>query len=201
MSNNWPPADSGNSGNSYEPDKYASSNWQPGGYGQGDQGQQFGQGYGQPPAAYGDQGQGYGQGGYGQGGYQEGYGQGGAQGYGQGGYGQSGYGQGGYGAYGAQSAPAGGKPQNYMVPSIIATIGGFLFCCLLGLPAGIAAIVFGNKVDSLWNMGDYQGAGRLEQSQDLDDRCRGARRHRPDRQHHRVRHRRSGRLPQPVLIE
>ena len=45
-----------------------------------------------------------------------------------------------------------------MVPSIIGTIGGFLFCCLLGLPAGIAAIVFGNKVDSLWNMGDYQGA-------------------------------------------
>lgn len=105
--------------------------------------------------------------GYGQGGYQEGYGAGGyqsgAQGgyqecYGQGGYGQGGYGQGGYGAYGSQSAPSGGKPQNFMVPSIIATIGGFLFCCLLGLPAGIAAIVFGNKVDSLWNMGDYQGA-------------------------------------------
>lgn len=122
------------------------------GYGQGGS-----QGYDQ--GGYGQSGsQGYGQGGYGQGGYQEGYGQGGAQGYGQGGYGQSGYGQGGYGAYGAQSAPAGGKPQNYMVPSIIATIGGFLFCCLLGLPAGIAAIVFGNKVDSLWNMGDYQGA-------------------------------------------
>lgn len=105
--------------------------------------------------------------GYGDGGYQagpagggsEGYGQGGYQeGYGQGGYGQGGYGQGGYGAYGSQSAPSGGKPQNFMVPSIIATIGGFLFCCLLGLPAGIAAIVFGNKVDSLWNMGDYQGA-------------------------------------------
>ena len=105
--------------------------------------------------------------GYGQGGYQEGYGAGGCQsgaqggyqeGYGQGGYGQGGYGQGGYGAYGSQSAPSGGKPQNFMVPSIIATIGGFLFCCLLGLPAGIAAIVFGNKVDSLWNMGDYQGA-------------------------------------------
>lgn len=105
--------------------------------------------------------------GYGDGGYQagpagggsEGYGQGGYQeGYGQGGYGQGGYGQGGYGAYGSQSAPSGGKPQNFMVPSIIAAIGGFLFCCLLGLPAGIAAIVFGNKVDSLWNMGDYQGA-------------------------------------------
>lgn len=127
------------------------------GYDQGGYGQSGSQGYGQ--GGYDQSGsQGYDQGGYGQGGYQEGYGQGGAQGYGQGGYGQSGYGQGGYGAYGAQSAPAGGKPQNYMVPSIIATIGGFLFCCLLGLPAGIAAIVFGNKVDSLWNMGDYQGA-------------------------------------------
>lgn len=119
---------------------------------------------------YGENYRGSGQEGYGQGGSQGydqgGYGQSGSQGYGQGGYDQSGsqgydqggYGQGGYGAYGAQSAPAGGKPQNYMVPSIIATIGGFLFCCLLGLPAGIAAIVFGNKVDSLWNMGDYQGA-------------------------------------------
>ncbi len=117
------------------------------GYGQG--------GYDQSGSQGGSQG--YGQSGS-QGGYQEGYGQGG---YDQGGYGQSGaqgYGQGAYGAYGAQSAPTGAKPQNYMVPSIIATIGGFLFCCLLGLPAGIAAIVFGNKVDSLWNMGDYQGA-------------------------------------------
>lgn len=130
-----------------------------GGYGENYRGSGQ-EGYGQGGYQGYDQG-GYGQSGsqgYGQGGYQEGYGQGGAQGYGQGGYGQSGYGQGGYGAYGAQSAPAGGKPQNYMVPSIIATIGGFLFCCLLGLPAGIAAIVFGNKVDSLWNMGDYQGA-------------------------------------------
>lgn len=123
-------------------------------------------GNGAGDGGYGENYRNSGQEGYGQGGYQEGYGQGGSQGYGQGGYDQSGYGQsgaqgygqGGYGAYGAQSAPAGGKPQNYMVPSIIATIGGFLFCCLLGLPAGIAAIVFGNKVDSLWNMGDYQGA-------------------------------------------
>ena len=127
------------------------------GYGQG--------GYQPGPGAGGSEGygqggyqEGYGAGGYqsgAQGGYQEGYGQGG---YGQGGSGQGGYGQGGYGAYGSQSAPSGGKPQNFMVPSIIAAIGGFLFCCLLGLPAGIAAIVFGNKVDSLWNMGDYQGA-------------------------------------------
>ncbi|MFD5867850.1 CD225/dispanin family protein [Corynebacterium sp. NPDC060344] len=115
------------------------------------------------------------QGGYGSGGYgedyrssgQEGYGQSGSQGYGQndfgqggygGGYDQGSYGQGGYGAYGGQQGPAGQKPQNFLVPSIFATIGGFLFCCLLGLPSGIAAIIYGNKVDSLWNMGDYQGA-------------------------------------------
>ena len=127
------------------------------------------EGYGQ--SGYDQSGSQGGSQGYGQGGYQEGYGQSGSQGgyqegYGQGGYDQGGYGQSGvqgygpgsYGAYGAQSAPGDGKPQNYMVPSIIATIGSFLFCCLLGLPAGIAAIVFGNKVDSLWNMGDYQGA-------------------------------------------
>lgn len=140
-------------------DPFDSGDGSYGGYGENYRGSGQ-EGYGQGGSQGYDQG-GYGQSGsqgYGQGGYQEGYGQGGAQGYGQGGYGQSGYGQGGYGAYGAQSAPAGGKPQNYMVPSIIATIGGFLFCCLLGLPAGIAAIVFGNKVDSLWNMGDYQGA-------------------------------------------
>ena len=135
-----------------------------GGYGESYRGsgqEGYGQGGYQPgPGAGGSEG-------YGQGSYQEGYGAGGYQsgaqggyqeGYGQGGYGQGGYGQGGYGAYGSQSAPSGGKPQNFMVPSIIATIGGFLFCCLLGLPAGIAAIVFGNKVDALWNMGDYQGA-------------------------------------------
>lgn len=140
-------------------DPFDSGDGSYGGYGENYRGSGQ-EGYGQGGSQGYDQG-GYGQSGsqgYGQGGYQEGYGQGGAQGYDQGGYGQSGYGQGGYGAYGAQSAPAGGKPQNYMVPSIIATIGGFLFCCLLGLPAGIAAIVFGNKVDSLWNMGDYQGA-------------------------------------------
>lgn len=135
-----------------------------GGYGESYRGsgqEGYGQGGYQPgPGAGGSEG-------YGQGGHHEGYGAGGYQsgaqggyqeGYGQGGYGQGGYGQGGYSAYGPQSAPSGGKPQNFMVPSIIATIGGFLFCCLLGLPAGIAAIVFGNKVDSLWNMGDYQGA-------------------------------------------
>ena len=105
--------------------------------------------------------------GYGQGGHdQSGYGQPGSQGYGQGGHDQSGYGQpasqsygpGSYGAFGAQSAPADGKPQNFMAPSVFATIGGFVFCCLLGLATGIAALVFANKVDTLWNMGDYQGA-------------------------------------------
>lgn len=155
---------------------YGDGGYQAGPTGAGSEGYGDG-GYQAGPAGGGSEG--YGQGGYrpgpgaggsegyGQGGYQEGYGAGGYQsgaqggyqeGYGQGGYGQGGYGQGGYGAYGSQSAPSGGKPQNFMVPSIIATIGGFLFCCLLGLPAGIAAIVFGNKVDSLWNMGDYQGA-------------------------------------------
>ena len=174
-----PGAGQGGYGESYRgsgQEGYGDGGYQAGPTGAGSEGYGDG-GYQQGPAGGGSEG--YGQGGYrpgpgaggsegyGQGGYQEGYGAGGYQsgaqggyqeGYGQGGYGQGGYGQGGYGAYGSQSAPSGGKPQNFMVPSIIATIGGFLFCCLLGLPAGIAAIVFGNKVDSLWNMGDYQGA-------------------------------------------
>ncbi|NLT25055.1 MAG: hypothetical protein GXX90_00110 [Microbacteriaceae bacterium] len=108
MSNNWPPADSGNSGNSYEPDKYASSNWQPGGYGQGDQGQSQQDGqqvYGQPDQGYGgygqgDQGQQYGQG-YGQEQYGQDQGYDQTRAYDQGAFGQGGdqqgYGQGGYG--------------------------------------------------------------------------------------------------------
>lgn len=174
-----PGAGQGGYGESYRgsgQEGYGDGGYQAGPTGAGSEGYGDG-GYQAGPAGGGSEG--YGQGGYrpgpgaggsegyGQGGYQEGYGAGGYQsgaqggyqeGYGQGGYGQGGYGQGGYGAYGSQSAPSGGKPQNFMVPSIIAAIGGFLFCCLLGLPAGIAAIVFGNKVDSLWNMGDYQGA-------------------------------------------
>ena len=157
-----PGAGQGGYGESYRgsgQEGYGDGGYQAGPTGAGSEGYGDG-GYQAGPAGGGSEG-------YGQGGYQEGYGAGGYQsgaqggyqeGYGQGGYGQGGYGQGGYGAYGSQSAPSGGKPQNFMVPSIIATIGGFLFCCLLGLPAGIAAIVFGNKVDSLWNMGDYQGA-------------------------------------------
>lgn len=90
------------------------------------------------------------------GGYGENYRSSGQEGYGQ--PASQSYGPGSYGAFGAQSAPADGKPQNFMAPSVFATIGGFVFCCLLGLATGIAAIVFANKVDTLWNMGDYQGA-------------------------------------------
>ena len=49
------------------------------------------------------------------------------------------------------SAPASGKPQNYLVQSILVT----LCCCL---PLGIVAIVYAAQVDSKWNAGDHQGA-------------------------------------------
>ena len=77
-----------------------------------------------------------------------------------------GYGAPGYGAqtpgYGAQTPgygapgwspgpPAGVKPDNFLIPAILAT----LFCCL---PGGIAAIVFASQVDGKWNRGDYLGA-------------------------------------------
>lgn len=46
---------------------------------------------------------------------------------------------------------AGGKPDNYLVWAILAT----LCCCL---PTGIVAIVYAAQVDSRWHGGDYVGA-------------------------------------------
>ncbi len=43
------------------------------------------------------------------------------------------------------------KPDSYMWLSILTTI----LCCL---PPGIVAIIFSSKVDSCWNMGQYQEA-------------------------------------------
>lgn len=47
--------------------------------------------------------------------------------------------------------PMSGKPENYLVQSILVT-----FCCCL--PLGIAGIVFAAQVDSKWNAGDTAGA-------------------------------------------
>jgi hypothetical protein len=130
----------------------------------GPPGQGYGGGspYGSGGAPYGSGGgqQGYGGGTpYGSGGGQPGYG-GGQPGYGGG---QPGYGgtpsygsPGGYGGPGG--GPVGGDVPNYMVWSVISAVAGFLFCCLLGLPAGIAAIVFSNQVNSKLQSGDYAGA-------------------------------------------
>lgn len=129
----------------------------------------------------GDDGAGYresgstGQEGYGgQGGYSEGYGTAGGpqqgyegQGYAGQGYGAQGYGAQGYGAYGGGQQPSGPMPPNYMVPAVISAIGGFLFCCIAGLPAGIAAIVFANQVKTKWNMGDVQGAKKASDNAKL----------------------------------
>jgi hypothetical protein len=121
---------------------------------------------GQSP--YGSPSQGYGGGqgsysspqGYGSnappGGGQQSYG-GGQQSYGSGpGYGSApGYGSGpGY----SGGAPAGGNVPNYLVWSICSTVAGFLFCCLIGLPLGIVAIVFSTQVNKKLEMGDYAGA-------------------------------------------
>ena len=54
-----------------------------------------------------------------------------------------------------------------MVPAVIATIAGFLFCCLAGLPAGIASLVFSNQVKSKWSMGDAQGAKKASDNAKL----------------------------------
>ena len=54
-------------------------------------------------------------------------------------------------AVGGSNAGAGGKPENYLIQSILAT----LCCCL---PFGIVAIIYAAQVDSKWNAGDQQGA-------------------------------------------
>lgn len=88
-----------------------------------------------------------------QGGYQQneqaGYQQNYQQGYQQGGYQQGGYQQGGYQPGPVPNSPY--KPDSGLVWGILTTI----LCCL---PFGIVSIVYASKVDSLWYMGNYQGA-------------------------------------------
>jgi hypothetical protein len=63
----------------------------------------------------------------------------------------------GYQSYGSP-APAGPKPDNYLVWAILST----LFCCL---PLGVASIVFAAQVDGKYNSGDYAGAVDLRTRQ------------------------------------
>ncbi len=51
----------------------------------------------------------------------------------------------------AAGPPAGQKPDNYLIQSILVT----LCCCL---PLGIVGIIFAAQVDSKWNAGDQAGA-------------------------------------------
>lgn len=51
----------------------------------------------------------------------------------------------------SSASPTPQKPDNYLVWSILTTI----FCCM---PAGVVAIVYSAKVDSLWNKNEYKGA-------------------------------------------
>ena len=53
--------------------------------------------------------------------------------------------------YGQSAQPAGAKPNNYLVWSILST----LLCCL---PAGVVSIVYAAQVDGKWNSGDHAGA-------------------------------------------
>jgi hypothetical protein len=118
--------------------------------------------YGGAPQDYGS-GQG-GAPGYGAGAPQGPY-SGGSPGYGSGqqGYGgSSGYGgapsYGGGPGYGGAAPPPGGNVPNYLVWSIISTVAGLIFCCLIGLPMGIVAIVFSTQVNNKLQAGDYAGA-------------------------------------------
>ncbi len=62
------------------------------------------------------------------------------------------------------AAPHGNIP-NYMIWSILGTIASVVLCCfncisILGLGTGIVAIVFSNKVNTLQQQGDIEGARR-----------------------------------------
>lgn len=46
----------------------------------------------------------------------------------------------------------------YMWQSVTATVVGLIFCCFLGMPFGIVAIVFASKVEGLRVQGDLFGA-------------------------------------------
>ncbi len=50
------------------------------------------------------------------------------------------------------------KIPNYMWQSVVATVVGLFFCCLLAMPFGIVAIVFAAKVEGLRVQGDILGA-------------------------------------------
>ena len=52
---------------------------------------------------------------------------------------------------GQQLNPMSGKPDNYLIKSILVT----LCCCL---PFGIVGIIFASQVDSKWAAGDHEGA-------------------------------------------
>lgn len=70
----------------------------------------------------------------------------------------------------ASAAP--GAIPNYLVWSILSTIGSFIVCCLscLSFPAiitGIVAIVFSSQVNSKLNLGDIEGARRSSKNAKL----------------------------------
>ena len=50
-----------------------------------------------------------------------------------------------------QFQPPRPKPDNYMIWAVLSTV----MCCV---PLGIAAVVYSNKVDSLWAQGQYEAA-------------------------------------------
>ncbi len=50
------------------------------------------------------------------------------------------------------------KIPNYMWQSVVATVIGLPFCCILAMPFGIVAIVFASKVEGMRVQGDINGA-------------------------------------------
>lgn len=57
--------------------------------------------------------------------------------------------------------------QNYLAWSIIVTVLGACFCCLIGAVPGVVAIVFGSQVNSKYAAGDEDGSRRASENAKL----------------------------------
>ncbi|ROU04520.1 CD225/dispanin family protein [Lysobacter enzymogenes] len=66
-----------------------------------------------------------------------------------------------------QPVVAGSPYPNYLVWSIIVTVLGACFCCLIGAAPGVVAIVFGSQVGSKLAAGDEAGARRASEQAKL----------------------------------
>lgn len=66
-----------------------------------------------------------------------------------------------------QPVAAASRYPNYLAWSIVVTVLGACFCCLVGAAPGVVAIVFGSQVGSKLAAGDEDGARRASEQAKL----------------------------------